>query len=104
MTRDEMIIMLEHMVGEEDRNVLSAYLSMAGDALVDFIFPYEDDKDVPKRYHNVQVELAAYWLDKRGAEGQTEHSENGVRRTYGSADIPDEMLSRITPYVGVIGG
>ena len=103
MTRDEMIIMLQDSTGETCYSTLSAYLSKAGDALAAIIFPYEDNAEVPRKYHSLQVELAEFWLNKRGAEGQTSHSENGIVRNYGSADIPDDMLSRIVPNVGVIG-
>lgn len=41
-------------------------------------------------------------LNKRGAEGQTSHTENGVTRQYESADVPSSMLKAITPYCGVI--
>ena len=106
MTNDEMIIMLEQSTGEEDHRVLSAYLSRAADIVFHRAYPYAGDDDevrVPKKYQHVQIAVAEYMLNKRGAEGQTQHIENGVHRNYGSADIPDDMLSSIVPYVGVIG-
>ena len=103
VTKDEQIIMLETMTEETCYGTLSAYLSMAGDALAAMIYPFKDDAEVPRKYHSLQVEVAAYWLNKRGAEGEIQHSENGITRIYGSADIPDDMLSRVVPYVGVIG-
>ena len=36
------------------------------------------------------------------AEGQTQHSENGITRQYENADVPSSMLKAITPYCGVI--
>ena len=39
---------------------------------------------------------------KRGAEGQTQHSENGITRQYENADIPSSMLKSLTPYCGTI--
>ena len=44
---------------------------------------------------------AVYLLNKRGAEGETAHSENGISRSYESADIPESMLSGIIPFAGV---
>lgn len=49
-----------------------------------------------------QVEIAAYMLNKRGAEGETAHSENGVSRSYEDGDIPATLLRRITPMAGVL--
>lgn len=107
MTRENMISILGNMVGEdEDTDVLSTYLDLAGDAILNRAYPYKTDWDnleVPARYHRLQCEIAAFLLNKRGAEGQTAHGENGITRSYGSADIPDDMLSGIVPYVGVIG-
>jgi len=56
--------------------------------------------DVPKKYHYLQCEIAVFLLNKRGAEGQSRHSENGIDRTYDGGDIP--MLKNVVPYAGVI--
>ena len=58
--------------------------------------------EVPVQYEHLQLEIAIYMLNKRGAEGQTSHSENGISRSYENADIPKSMLMSITPNVGVI--
>lgn len=107
MTREQMITILENAVGEdEDTDVLSTYLDLAGDAIINRAYPYakdDEELEVPKKYHALQCGIAIFLLNKRGAEGQTAHGENGITRSYGSADIPDDMLSGIVPYVGVIG-
>ena len=106
MTDEKKLSMLNSIVGEEEESVLSTYLALAGEAIIRRAYPYADDDDemeVPSKYHALQVEIAAYMLNKRGAEGQVQHIENGIHRNYGSADIPDDMLNRIVPYVGVIG-
>jgi hypothetical protein len=41
-------------------------------------------------------------FNKRGAEGETSHSENGVSRTYSSASVSEELLREITPKAGVV--
>lgn len=58
--------------------------------------------EVPEKYGALQCEIAAYMLNKRGAEGQTSHSENGITRSYENADVPSSMLKVVTPHVGVI--
>jgi len=50
----------------------------------------------------LQLEIATYLLNKRGAEGQTAHSENGISRSYESADVPSSMLNQIVPHCGII--
>lgn len=105
MTLEEKLTMLKAMVGGSDTDeVLSAYLNIAGWKIITRAYPYGSDvAEVPTKYETLQCEIAAYLLNKRGAEGQTAHSENGISRSYENADIPASMLSVITPHVGVIG-
>lgn len=104
MTDVEKLTALRAMVGGSDTDeVLSTYLLLAGRKIIARAFPYKDDvTEVPVKYETVQLEIAAYMLNKRGAEGQTAHSENGISRSYENADIPSSMLKVVTPYCGVI--
>ena len=104
MTQTEKLKLLKDMVGESDtEEVLLAYLDIAGRKILNRAYPYgTDETEVPVRYDFLQCEIAAYLLNKRGAEGQTAHSENGISRSYESADVPESMLGAITPMVGVI--
>ena len=102
MKQSEMLEILETMV-DDTEDVLSAYLKLAGAKILTKAFPYNPEKtEVPPQYHSLQIEIAAYLLNKRGAEGQTSHSENGISRSYESADVPASMLNAVTPYCGVI--
>ena len=104
MTQEEKLTALKSMVGNSDPDeVLSTYLDFAGSKILAKAYPYQNDvTEVPVQYAHLQVEIAAYMLNKRGAEGQTSHTENGVTRQYESADVPSSMLKAITPYCGVI--
>jgi hypothetical protein len=107
MTQAEKLKLLKAMVGESDtEEVLLAYLNIAGNKIINRAYPYESElievTEVPTRYDFLQCEIAAYLLNKRGAEGQTGHSENGISRSYESADVPESMLGAVTPMVGVI--
>ena len=104
MTQAEKLTLLKAMVGESDtEEVLLAYLNLAGNKIINRAYPYDSEvTEVPTRYEFLQCEIAAYLLNKRGAEGQLIHSENGISRTYGSADIPEAMLGAVTPMVGVL--
>ena len=84
-------------------DVLNAYLTIAGRKIINRAFPYDDTvTEVPARYGYLQCEIATYLLNKRGAEGEVAHSENGISRTYESASVPDSMLSDVFPMCGVI--
>ena len=104
MTQAEKLKLLKAMVGESDsEEVLLAYLDIAGSKIINRAYPFgTDEPEVPTRYDFLQCEIAAYLLNKRGAEGQTGHSENGISRSYESADVPESMLGAVTPCVGVL--
>lgn len=104
MTQEEKLTALKSMVGNSDPDeVLSTYLDFAGGKILAKAYPYQNDvTEVPVQYAHLQVEIAAYMLNKRGAEGQTSHTENGVSRSYENGDIPSSMLKAVIPYCGVI--
>lgn len=104
MNEEEKLIALRAMVGGSDTDeVLFTYLKLAGRKIIARAFPYDNTvTEVPVQYDTLQCEIAAYMLNKRGAEGQTSHTENGVTRQYESADVPSSMLKTIAPYCGVI--
>ena len=84
-------------------DVLNTYLTIAGRKIINRAYPYDDTvTEVPRRYGVLQCEIATYLLNKRGAEGEVSHSENGISRTYENADVPDSMLSDVFPMCGVI--
>lgn len=102
MTDDEKLTMLKSMTEETDDDVLSTYLTLAKGVVLSRAYPYTEEDTVPTKYDTVHVEIAAYMLNKRGAEGETAHSENGVSRSYEDGDIPPTLLRRILPMVGVM--
>lgn len=104
MSQEEKVKLLKAMVGGSDtEEVLLTYLNIAGSKIISRAYPYNPEvTEVPVRYEYLQCEIAAYLLNKRGAEGQLIHSENGISRSYGSADVPSAMLNAITSVVGVI--
>lgn len=104
MTELEKLTMLKSMSGyDESESVLSTYLKIAGSKILRKAYPFDNTiQTVPPEYEVLQCEIALFLLNKRGAEGQTAHSENGVSRTYESADIPASMLRNVIPNCGVL--
>lgn len=89
----------------EDDEVLLVFLDMAAEAVLKRMYPYVENyegMEVPDKHSQAQVKIAAYLMNKRGADGEIQHIENGTHRNYGDADIPDSMLKDIVPYVAVI--
>lgn len=105
MTESQKLERLKVLSGETDEKVLSTFLDFAGERILRRAYPFRSDiQYVPIKYHLTQIEIALYLLNKRGAEGETAHSENGISRSYESATVPDSMLKHITPHVSVLGG
>lgn len=103
MTDTEKLAVLKQMItGSYSDEMLSAYLTLAGQKVLNKAYPYNNFVTmVPERYESNQIQIAAYLINKRGAEGQTSHTENGITRQYENADIPSSLLKDITPHVGV---
>ena len=106
MTEVEKLSLLRVMVGQPNEgdwsdDVLMSYLNIAGQKILNRAYPYDDTiTEVPRRYGYLQCDIAAYLLNKRGAEGEVAHSENGISRSYASADVPEAMLGEVVPHVG----
>lgn len=105
MIKAEQMAMLKAMTGETDEDILSAYLDIAGDKICRKAYPYASfAHEVPEQYEYIQVEIAVYLINKRGAEGETAHSENGISRSYENADVPYTLMRDIVPFAVGIGG
>ena len=105
MTTERKIDMLRQMGEEDDQGILEVYLELAAQKILNRMYPYKenyDDIEVPDKYTAVQLKIANYMLNKRGAEGQIQHIENGIHRNYGAADVPDGMLAEIVPFCQAI--
>lgn len=102
MDLSEMLEKLQTITGEQDEDVLKVYLDIAGDVILRRLYPYGTEiTQVPSPYEVRQIEIASYLLNKRGAEGETAHSENGTNRTYGDAYVPPSYLRGIVPFARV---
>ena len=108
MTNAEKIAMVKTLVendSEATDAVVTVYLTLASNTMIERLYPYDDSKtasDVPERYDTIQCELAARYFLRRGGQGEISHEENGVNRTYGSVDDED-ILKRLTPFAKVGG-
>ena len=66
-------------------------------------FPFgEQPNEIEDKYKDLQIRIAVEMFNKRGAEGETAHSENGVSRSYASANVSEDLLKEITPKAGVV--
>lgn len=94
---------LSILTGEADQELLSVYLDLAEEAFLSRLYPFgrSENEDVPLKYNNSLLELATRYYMRRGAEGESYHAENGVNRTYSSANDND-ILQRVVPMVKIV--
>ena len=80
--------------------LLPIYLDMAATRILNRQYPFGIPRHarVERQHLDVQLEIAVFLWGKRGFEGESLHSENGINRSYGgNADVPPELLQMITP-------
>lgn len=103
MNDNDIITIIKDATNEASDAVILSYFALAKQIVLNRLYPYDDTQtEVPARYLTNQIEITKYLLNKRGAEGEIMHSENGVARSYESADIPASLLRGITPFVGAV--
>lgn len=103
MTDEQKIAMIQSLTGETNSNIISIYLIIAKSELMRKIYPYGDGtEEFPTKYDGLHIQATEYLLNKRGAEGETQHSENGLTRSYESGGLPKSMTEQIIPICGVI--
>lgn len=100
----DMLEWLRSETQEPDDSVLERCIQMAYAAIQARRFPYRDDwpEEVEPRYRDLQYRIALDLYNKRGAEGQLSHSENGVSRGFESSWISEQLLLEVTPMCGVL--
>ena len=102
MTRDEKLSYMRIMGNideSEQDNLLVTYLELSKQKLINHIYPYEKSViELEPKYEMQQIELAIILYNKRGAEGEEHHNENGVNRRYKSEE---SFLASIPRKVGL---
>lgn len=111
---------LKRRIPEEPDNsgVLEDVLESAKNVILSRRFPYgnwptetsaneygqlEETTVLELRYLDLQIRIAVDLYNKRGAEGELGHTENGISRRYQSSWVSQELLNEVVPMVGVVG-
>lgn len=102
---------------EPDDDVLEDVLESAKNVILSRRFPYgnwptktsmneygqlEETTVLELRYCDLQIRIAVDLYNKRGAEGEIGHTENGISRSYESSWVSQELLDEIVPMCGVV--
>ena len=90
------LLRLKNLLGE-NLPVSDATLEFYLDNASDIICDRRNSNIVETKYLSVQLKMAIEMYNKIGAEGQISHSENGISRSYQSADISSSLLNQVIP-------
>lgn len=95
----EMSVGIAPDVAEDD--VLESELLAAEAMILNKMYPfgYDEEMVIPSRYDRLQIKLAIELFTQRGAEGQSQHGENGTTRVWPSVS---KILASIPSYVGSV--
>lgn len=103
MTNDEKLLSFKKRIEPDTASddLLSELLEQAGAIVLNRRFPfgYPADTEIPNQYARLQIAIAIELFNKRGAEAQTTHNENGISRTYEAGDVSPSLLKQIIPMV-----
>ena len=101
MTLEQKIDYMQKMMEDTpiDFGMAQIYLDLAQQKLINHIFPFRNDVvELNSKYDYDQIELAIVLYNKRGAEGEELHNENGVHRRYRSEA---QILASIPKFAGL---
>ena len=108
MTDAEKLAMLKSLLNISDtaqNTQLGAYLSLAKAEILSWLYSGnipDDVTDVPARYEPTQIMACVAGFSQSGAEGQLNHSENGVSRTWKHEDMVAYIRSRVVSYAQIL--
>ena len=106
MTVEEKLSRLVVLISPDTASddLLSYLLEQAEGIILNRRYPFgaPEGATVPTAYEQIQLRIAVELFSKMGAEGQTVHDENGVKRTYEAADVSPSLLRQIVPCVGSV--
>lgn len=105
MTKGSKIEKLKIMLNNSsiDDTLLGIYLDDCKERILNKLYPFgvpNDVIDVPPQYEMLQLKLVVNAYNKRGAEGESSHNENGINRSYDVENDAD-LLNQIVPMAGL---
>lgn len=85
---------------------LNQYLAIAGNEILAWQYHLiggvpNNVTEVPGRYDGTHIYAVVAGYTQAGAEGQSSHSENSVRRDFRYSDMLDYIHNNVLPYVRV---
>lgn len=106
MTNEVKIERLKVLISPDSASdeLLAHLLEQSEGIILNRRFPFgaPEGAVVPAQYEHIQLQVALELFSKMGAEGQLIHAENGISRTWETADVSNSLLRRIVPVIGSV--
>lgn len=106
MTNEQKIEKLKVLISPETASddLLLYLLEQAEGIVLNRRYPFGVPEDaVLSAFHQlIQVRVAVELFSKMGAEGQTAHDENGIKRTWEAGDVSPSLLRQVVPVCGSV--
>ena len=106
MTTAEKLTQFEVLISPDtaSKELLSFLLGQAEGIVLNRRYPFGApvEATVPAAYEHIQLQIAVELFSKMGAEGQTEHAENGVTRKWEAGDVSPSLLKLVVLACGSV--
>ena len=106
MTEAEKIERLAVLISPDtaSNDLLLSLLEQAEGIILNRRYPFGAPEGATlSAYHQqIQIRIAVELFGKMGAEGQTAHDENGIKRTWEAGDVSPSLLKTIVPVCGSV--
>ena len=106
MTNEQKIEKLKVLISPDtaDDPLLLSLIEFAEGIVLNKRYPFgaPEGATVEQRFENTQLRIAVELFNKMGAEGQTAHDENGIKRTWAAGDVSPSLLRQIVPVCGSV--
>ena len=85
-------------------DLLSSLLEQSEGIILNRRYPFgaPEGASLSPLHEQIQIRIAVELFSKMGAEGQTEHAENGITRKWEAADVSPSLLRQIIPVCGSV--
>lgn len=106
MTSEQKIEKLKVLIAPDTASdlLLTSLLEQSEGIILNRRYPFgpPEGATLSAMHEQIQLRIAAELFSKMGAEGQTEHAENGITRKWEAADVSPSLLRTIIPVCGSV--
>ena len=106
MTNEEKIARVSALIAPDTahNDLLLSLLEQSEGIILNRRYPFgaPEGTTLSAIHEQLQIRMAVELFNKMGAEGQTEHAENGVTRKWEAGDISPSLLRLIVPVCGSV--